>query len=402
MSSFVSDMINTIRRILGFDLPQRLNDAPAIEKRDKSLPPKEEKLYLGTPVPLEASHDPDDSKLYAELTENFRVAPANDGTSVLVFLRYFLSESPEDKSVVYDEYEMTVDRDRDGKVDLRTRSSDTVRLYDHLFRDRQPHPRVVHYLGPTLSGYRLERLSLGPVGPCTSLNSDAVLALRQRWALQILSALQWIHERGVTLQQGAIQQEAMWLRSDLSIAVAGFVTAGCLEIDVPADHWPGPSFIITPWSVQNSGHSAPPYDWCDTGLPKGDLFDWATWQYGLMIPEKCDPLLGGLSGLEHEEYITQLRHRTGAAEKGEFKDWPRLPKEQLGEVLIRAWNGEYETAQEVLGDARRTLEQCGRTLTAGKIDEIDGFDWTSLFEVGPGPYGRDELRLIAERKESKT
>lgn len=381
-----------MRRLLGLQDQQLLDDVTAIEDQPSPSPHEEkQKLYLGRPVPLESSHNPEESKVfYAELTEEFFVVPANDGMSVLVFSTYFQSESAEDQSVIYDDWEMTMRRDPRNHP---KRLHDTVRLYEHLFRDRDPHPRIVRYLGPTPSGYRLERLAPGAVRPCANSNGDAVLALRQRWALQMLSALQWIHDRGVTLQRGAIQKDAVWLRSDLSIAVAGFVTAACLELDIPAENWPSHHFV-NPWAPQMSGRSEPPYTWRDTGLPKGDLVDWATWVYGLMIEEESDPLLHDLHGVDSQDFVALSKERLEAAERGTFSNWPQLPDTQLGQVLIRAWSGEYETAQEVLEDARQTLEGCGRSLTAGKPDEIDGFQWESLFELGQDHLGENELRAV--------
>lgn len=379
--------MNIVRSILGLDNQQQpLNDGPSIEDQAKpaSSPKRDQTPYVGLPVPLDASFDPQDSKaLYSEMTDEFNVVPANDGTSVLVFSIYFKSESPETKRVVYSE-EMNADPSEPKDHPKRLR--DTVRIYEHLLRDREPHPRVVRFLGATPSGYRLERLSPGPAAVCTDVKSDAVLALHQRWAMQVLSALQWGHERGVTLQWGAVQQDAFWLRSDFSVAIACLVTAGCLELQIPAEHWSSNNFV-SPWSKQTSGRSEPPYTWHDTGLPKGDLVDWATWVYGLMIGKASDPLLCGLDKSNPTGFCRKWKQRHKATEKGRFRDWPRLPKEQLGDVLVRAWSGDYETAGEVLADVRQALKDTGRQLTAGKTDEIDGFDWNHLFEVVPGKFG---------------
>ena len=379
--------MNIVRSIFGLETQQQpLKDGPSIEDQAKqaSSPTRDQKPYVGLPVPLEASFDPKDSKtLYSEMTDEFNVVPANDGTSVLVFSIYFKSESPETKSVVYIE-EMNADSSE--PKDHPKRLKETVRIYEHLLRGREPHPRVVKYLGSTPSGYRLERLWPGSVAICTDVKNDAVLALHQRWAMQILSALEWVHERGVTLQWGAIQQDAFWLRSDFSIAIACFITAGCLGLQIPAEHCSSNTFV-SPWSKQTSGHSESPYTWHDTGLPKGDLVDWATWVYGLMIGRESDPVYHGVEGLDNDERIRKWRERHHAAERGTFRDWPRLPKEQLGDVLVRAWNGEYETAGELLADVRQSLKDTGRQLTDGKSDEIDGFDWNHLFEGVPGKFG---------------
>lgn len=73
------------------------------------------------------------------------------------------------------------------------------------------------------------------------------------------------------------------------------------------------------------------------------------------------------------------RAREMAAQKGTFRDWPVLKKEQLGPCLFKAWIGEYESAEDALHDVRSVLRDGGRVLTADMDDEISGFDWEVEF-----------------------
>lgn len=382
---------NALRRLFGLGQFQQLADSPAAEAQFQASSFSRQPPYNGVAVPREASQDPDDSDVYAIFDSgsqygSYVVVPSKDGTSVLVFSSYFMSESHQEKGVtiLYRDWEIWPDEDyHEERLDFANK------MYQHLFRDRQPHPRVVRYMGSTPSGYRLERLFPGAVDFTRSSSSDAVLALQQRWAIQVLSALQWLHDRRVTLQDGSLQQEAMWLRPDYSIALAGFVTAGCFDLEIQAHSW-GSCHFRNPWSPH--GQQNPPLDsWEEIGVPKGDLSHWASWVYDLMTANG-DPLEHDLNQLDFEEH----RRREEQAMAGEFENWPRLSKDMLGPVLIKAWRGEYQCANEALQDSRNILKQCGRTLSDDKVDEIDGFDWNSLSKVGRDKYGGKELQLRSD------
>jgi hypothetical protein len=64
--------------------------------------------------------------------------------------------------------------------------------------------------------------------------------------------------------------------------------------------------------------------------------------------------------------------RERAVQDGLFKYWPILSKDQLGPCLVKAWKGEYETADEAFQDVRAML---GRTFAEDEEDGIEGFDW---------------------------
>jgi hypothetical protein len=71
--------------------------------------------------------------------------------------------------------------------------------------------------------------------------------------------------------------------------------------------------------------------------------------------------------------------RERAVQDGLFKYWPILSEDQLGPCLVKAWKGEYETADEAFQDVRAMLERHGRFFTEDEEDEIEGFDWEAEF-----------------------
>ncbi|KAK5686790.1 hypothetical protein LTR17_026837 [Elasticomyces elasticus] len=318
--------------------------------------------YGGQPVPLDASQDPTDSDVYDEWFDAINIVPASDGVSVLTFCPGFLSEDPDTHEVDYDE-EMYP---RDEDINWVRRLRNTNRVYQHMFESESEstsssHPRIVRYLGPTPTGYRLERLQPGPAYPrdLDPTTNDAVLALYQRWALQGLNALDYIHSKGIVLN--AFTEDALWIREDLSLAVAGFAAAACADMRVPAGYWgtmPVEGWSNS-WRAPSYGETEPEVFTEDlTGCPKRDIFDWAVW-----------------------EYRNELRKRENALERDEFVDWPRLPNEMLGVVVAKALRGEYTTAAQALEESRDLVQACGRTLSDLHVDEIDGFVWDQEFTV---------------------
>ena len=62
-----------------------------------------------------------------------------------------------------------------------------------------------------------------PVSADPGRNDKTMLSLYYRWALQSLSALGALHSRGIHLR--TFSSQMMWLRSDYSLALTGFVGA---------------------------------------------------------------------------------------------------------------------------------------------------------------------------------
>ncbi|OCL13058.1 hypothetical protein AOQ84DRAFT_417210, partial [Glonium stellatum] len=181
------------------------------EDEEAPQPPSSRLPYFGLSVPLEASFQPEDSKdWYTNFFGQAYVVPHRDGKSVLVFPSNFRGE------------EASLGFVRDDDADPMNMVQYAATVYKHLKED---HPRLVKYLGTTSSGFRLERLTPGPMPsrfphPSTS---QPVLSLYWRWALHSLKALQFIHSKSVFLNDFC--NETLWLREDFSLAIVGFLNA---------------------------------------------------------------------------------------------------------------------------------------------------------------------------------
>jgi hypothetical protein len=337
--------------------------------------------YGGRPVPRGADTSPT-AQIVEEWFEEYNIVPADDGESVLVFSEYYLEES-DDGSVVFDEEERAIFED-----ERHLRFYDIIKIYQRL-HDRgsseQKNSRIARFLGATAAAYRLEKPSPG-LFPATIPGvdeSDAFLALCQRWAMQYLSACRFAHDAGVII--AASPDYICWLRPDFSLCVAGFVTASCRDLNIDA-HWqPGGIDMrdICPYGIPDVGEQC--------GQPKLDLFHWATWMYSLMndwtpLSEHFNSRHGDLSAVGE------------TIRDGTFDDWPILESKKLGPCLIKAWKGEYGSAEEALQDVRNTLEACGRTLATVMDDEVDGFDWATIFSVTKDEHFalRPALQLVSD------
>lgn len=361
-------MFSLVKSLLTYrappESPLQWTSASTTEKQPQS--PSEARLqpklpYNGHPVPRGADLNPD-SRFIADWLEDFPVVPAEDGTSVLVFSDYFLSESS-DGEVTYDEEVREVFEDQrhlclHGFVQIHQRLQE---------ENGKSSPRIVRFLGAAPSHYRLEKLSPGPIPyyKPRAEQSDIVLALYQRWAMQYLAACQFVHGKGVII--ASTPEDVSWLRSDYSLAIASFATAACEDLELGP--WPqlGGMDFICPYDPYDSPSDR------DFGQPKLDIFLWAVGIYELM---NGDPLNLHFSP-DHED----LRAVGKKITEGVYNDWPVLKDEKLGPCLVKAWKGEYESADDALHDVRAMLKACGRTLSSSIEDEIDGFDWSRSFQV---------------------
>lgn len=236
------------------------------------------KPFSGLPVPLETDMDPDDYQgFYDDFYERFNVVVANNKTSVLLYPETFASEEP---STGKARYYYWPDDDGDSPQD---RLEGTARIYEQLSANG-PLPRcLVQYQGRHPSGVRLERLEIGPLDydlPSAEEN-DVVLALYQRWALQTLSALRFLHENCVILN--AIDLTGLWIREDLSAAIANLVNAGSEVVGVSAGDLRA-SEVESQWSPDQF-YPSRSVDEVSPGHIKGDLFDWAVLAFELFKDE---------------------------------------------------------------------------------------------------------------------
>lgn len=312
-------------------------------------------LVQGSHVPIDvAVSNQGIPLLYGDFFDRYNIYIARQQDQVLVTAGAFDRQDPESGEIYWQSEHADEEstRERVGKV---------VKIYEHLAAAGAWHNSIVRFTSRHGAGYMLERLNPGPI-QCDypdAKTSDTHLALYQRWALQLISALSHLHSNGIVLN--ALADEGLWLRPDYSIAVANFVNAGCEEVKVSAGYMMS-HHLTSPWS---------PIQLYDTieegkiypGVPKGDIFDWATVVYAWMSG-KADP--------EH------------------YEDWSKLEEERFGDILVRAWKGQYASAADVLKEVKDTLEANGRDLAG---DDISGIDWSHELEILAKEDGGSELRL---------
>ncbi|TEY38755.1 hypothetical protein BOTCAL_0478g00080 [Botryotinia calthae] len=81
-----------------------------------------------------------------------------------------------------------------------------------------------------------------------------------------------------------------------------------------------------------------------------DLFDLASWSYGLVTGKGALAVLEGFEG-EPNEMEEERRMRVAA------KEFPVLGEEMLGAVVGKCWRGEYASSMEAVDELKTFLEQ---------------------------------------------
>lgn len=321
------DMLGSLRRFME---PHDRTSIVDIEAPRYSYP--SEIPFNGFSVPDEVTRDPADSQIYAELAEHLLIAPGREPDTLVVFPINLDARDREDGERVSESY-----LDEDDAEHVEHRLDCARRIYAHLFADGAAHPRIASYRGPTATGYKLQRLRPGPLMHMAGLQpartSAKLLALYQRWAVQVLSALVFLHSKGVILN--TISDEVLWLRDDLSIAIAGLVDAACSAVGVPAGCSAGISCFGNPWEATNHY------------TPEGLLERSAS-----SVPSLLSPGMTCV-GLECSLTLRQLdRSRDGLPEKGPVR---------LGDLGVqshdthrprRTWVGNHGRVREEAGSHR--------------------------------------------------
>lgn len=332
--------------------------------------------YGGGPVPRDALFE-EGSNFLDEWQNDWLVANANNGIDALVFSSSFVAET-EAGEVIYEE---------DGRLPAKNhparRLAHTIAIHERLGSGETSCKRVVKFLGSTRSCYRIgypaSTISWNDI-PRADEKPDALLALHQRWALQYLPAGRFVHSKRIVIN--AAPSICTWLRPDLSLVVAAFVGASCRELDIPAGHLEEANALVSPFGPSDIRQCDPPFGVDECGQPKTDLFDWACWVYTLMMSKHRRRLHAGEKVILDDRLPLSNEERDAqeaAVREGRFEDWPVLQTEQLGSCLVKAWKGEYESAQEALEDVRSTLQRCGRVLMDDTDDAIEGFEWAVEF-----------------------
>ncbi|KAF3483529.1 uncharacterized protein GIQ15_02853 [Arthroderma uncinatum] len=367
----------------------RNEEADAVEE-----PPVPRNILLGARnIPDEVSRRPEDcEEWYTDFLEEAFVALHRDGQSVVVFWPY-------------PHHEVRVD-----EPDPQDIIAKATTIYESLFFEHGGHPRMVKYLHRLDDGigFCLERLTPGPLDnirfPPLSLPISApstqnrmLLALYYRWALQSLSALHFMHTKSVYLT--AVGNTFTWLRSDMSIAITG-LTCAASPMLVPEwdDHGEAGKFI---YQIVRLSHRA--YGEGPECFPAGngdlqhnaayDLFEWAKWIWRLMTNyhstspprEPCysdwSPILP-IDPASWPEFTSFGQFGEYAEERNRRGAWQELEEERLGPILLKAWNQEYQSAEQAMQDVQEVIKKMGMKLIGEDEVELEEVSrWEDFFDI---------------------
>jgi hypothetical protein len=221
-----------------------------------------------------------------------------------------------------------------------------------------------------------------PVPSVQNTSDKLMLSLYYRWALQGLSALSFLHSNKIYLRTFSSQQ--IWLRSDFSLALTGFVGA-----DITGDKN----------DYGEGGSVSDEIMEFDEGALHGcvaeDIFYWATFVWRLMTNdytdqypsaethcwEPCCPAEGGCKPYDENRDVFDKRYLNGM--------WQELEEARLGSVLVKAWNREYASADEIAGEVRSIAERMDIMVDEDEV-AVER-KWEDVFEVietGPRPHAR--------------
>lgn len=187
--------------------------------------------------------------------------------------------------------------------------------------------------------------------------------LAYQWALQLASALDFIHGHSrelpapkISILLGDFSIDNCWLTlPNLQLSLLGFLDAGFrtrsgpLHVGDAASGEPfHPLYHLTGKERQPNLQT--------------DLFLWGCVVYELMTGYWP----GNGQGLPDQE-ISMLAPR---------QEWPSLESEHLGEIVHMCWTGEIEDSAELLDKVRATIVQYGSIVENG--DEIVNLDIEGL------------------------
>ena len=80
----------------------------------------------------------------------------------------------------------------------------------------------------------------------------------------------------------------------------------------------------------------------------------------------------------------------------EQRAFQRLERRRLGEVLLKAWNGKYEDANEVSKDVAAVAQELEGVVVDSVEVTLDGVVWSDCFTIVPNESDkrRKELRFV--------
>ncbi|EMD65235.1 hypothetical protein COCSADRAFT_160206 [Bipolaris sorokiniana ND90Pr] len=273
--------------------------------------------------PEEASKAPEDVQdWYSHFFETLFCLPHKDGKAMLIL------EAPDD--FVPDS------RARPGWARKRLRGA-----YELLGKG---HPRIVRYLGPLESdiGVIVERLEPGPIEwnalPALTVplpqnpsqNDRLLLSLYYRWALQLV-----------------------WLRSDFSLAITGFLAALAPQIEEENRR---DRIASARERLQDPAYLNP---------IELEEFD-------------CRVSEEGYYWAIFVKYLVNNVLADASASQDEMPD--EIEDARLGNIIANAEKGHYKDAAKVMEDVKGAALKMG--IKIGDSDEVDiGAKWEDVFEV---------------------
>jgi serine/threonine protein kinase len=230
------------------------------------------------------------------------------------------------------------------------------------------------------------------------------LLLYYRWALQTLSALQFLHSHFVYLRDFSC--DSIWIREDFSAAITGFIQATFpgAELmggeDFPRPGGGGIDFSDFEAEYDQEGFQI-------YGTPRSDICDWATAIWELMTNDHTaspPQRPGGIYSIVWPE------DPKGWPEEWDYKEDERRVREKkfcqleearLGPILVKAWSGDYKNVSEVICDVRAVLRKKGiEVIGEDEVLPGDTMPWGDMFTIvppsGEHPY-RTEIRLRERR-----
>ncbi|KAF1923448.1 uncharacterized protein M421DRAFT_425820 [Didymella exigua CBS 183.55] len=332
--------------------------------------------YHGLPVTAEASMTRDDSQTwYAVFFEQAECVPHRDGKHVIV--RW-----------------PNLPRGHIHDYGRESTGWPVVKMQNVYRRLGEDNARIVRYGGILDDGSLLvERLWPGPfdfklpvmtvpVPAKRDRNDQTMLSLYYRWALQGLAALAALHSRGIYLR--TFSSQMVWLRSDYSLALTGFVGAEIAGDET--DYGDGGRVREELMEFDEEAIH---------GCVKEDIYYWATFVWRLMTNdytddppsvgtgcwEPCCPVEGGCKPYDDNREAFDERFLNNV--------WQELEEARLGKVLVNAWNRKYTTVDEVAENIRSIASNMNIAVIDDEV-EIDG-KWEDVFEVvetGLRPHAR--------------
>ncbi|KAJ8110047.1 hypothetical protein OPT61_g7000 [Boeremia exigua] len=338
-------------------------------------PPRPAKRYLLSfpeeDFPQEASRAPEDVRdWFYDFFEALSCVPHKDGRSILIV------EPP-------DGFESD-SRARPGWARKRLRGA-----YELL---GEGHPRIVRYLGPLESeiGVIVERLNPGPIewdsfpaltvplAQDLSRNDRLLLSLYYRWALQSLSALKFVHSRSVFIRNFCSQ--LVWLRSDFSLAITGFLAASAPQIEEESrqdgiasererlQDSAQPDLISLEEfdrRVREEGYASSPFsegEWIIDGSLADAIYEGDNEYYWAIFVKSLVNNVFADASLSQDEVPNEIEDA------------------RLGAIIANAENGCYDDAGEVMEDVRAAAAKMGIKIVNDDEVEIDS-QWEDVFEV---------------------